>query len=218
MKRTGAYRHSLLTRLTHGVFSVAFLGLLVTGFQIYFRAHWLPANVFALHRYFGLAMIASGLVYFSGMIANGTLGKIVFGARDAAGLAPMAAYYLRLRSHPPSHDGYNPLQKLAYTIVLLTLGPMMAATGLALWPHLAAFRPLARFFGGRNQVTLWHVGFGLELVLFFIGHTIMVATTGWRKNVHAIITGWYFTTPAVRERRNRAQPVPAAVRVPVARS
>lgn len=103
----------------------------------------------------------------------------------------MAAYYLRLRRTAPEYGEYNPLQKLAYTVVLLTLGPLIGATGLALWPHLSIVRPLTRLLGGRNEVTLWHIGFGLELILFFAGHMVMVATTGLRNNLRAIVTGWF---------------------------
>lgn len=192
------YRHSLVTRVTHATFFVAFLGLVVSGTQTYFHQHWLPMNGTRLHQYCGLAMIASGLVYLAGGVLSGSLSRLLFGPRDAAGLVPMVAYYARLRKTAPIYTDYNPLQKLAYTLVLLTMGPLMAATGLALWPHLAIFRPLAQFFGGRKEVTLWHLGFGLELVLFFIGHMVMVATTGLRNNMRAIVTGWFYpaATPA----------------------
>ena len=194
MRRRSAiiYRHSLVTRVTHAAFSVAFLGPIVTGFQIYFHQHWLPLNVAKPHQYFGLAMIAIGLVYLAGGILSGSLSKACCsGPRDVPGLVPMAAYYLRLRKDAPVYTDYNPLQKIAYTLIILTLGPMMAATGLALWPHLTVLRPLARLFGGRNDVAIWHLGFGLELVLFFAGHMIMVATTGCANNIRAIVTGWY---------------------------
>jgi thiosulfate reductase cytochrome b subunit len=189
------YRHSLVTRITHGVFSLAFAGLIVSGSQIYFHQHWLP-KVYNLHQYFGLTMIATGLVYFAGALLSGSFSKLLFGADDVRGIIPMVAYYLRLRKAAPVYTDYNPLQKLAYTLVLLTMGPMMAATGLALWPHLPIFRPFAQFFGGRSAVTLWHLGFGLELALFFIGHMVMVATTGLRNNLSAIVTGW-FDSPVV---------------------
>ncbi len=185
------YRHSLVTRVTHAIFFVAFMGLVVSGSQIYFHQHWLP-KVYNLHQYFGLAMIATGLVYFTGALLTGSLSKLLFGPRDAAGLFPMIAYYTRLRKTAPVYTDYNPLQKLAYTIVLLTMGPMMAATGMALWPHLPLFRPLTQFFGGRNAVTMWHLGFALELALFFVGHMVMVATTGLRNNLNAIVTGWHY--------------------------
>ncbi len=185
------YRHSLVTRITHAVFSLAFAGLLVTGAQIYFHQHWLPGGI-KWHEYFGLTMIATGLVYFAGALFTGSLAKLLFGPNDARGIIPMIAYYVRLRKTAPVYADYNPLQKLAYTVVLLTMGPMMAATGMALWPHLPIFRPLLQFFGGRNSVTMWHLGFALELALFFVGHMVMVATTGLRNNLNAIITGWHY--------------------------
>jgi thiosulfate reductase cytochrome b subunit len=190
-RSTWTYRHTLVTRITHATFFIAFLGLVASGFQIYFHLRWLHVNVGALHQYFGLLMIASGLVYLAGGIFSGSLWKLLFGPGDARGLMPMIAYYLKLRPTAPAFTDYNPLQKLAYTTVLLTMGPLMAATGLALWPHLAIFRPITQFFGGRKDVTLWHLGFGLELVLFFIGHMVMVATTGLRNNLRAIVTGWF---------------------------
>lgn len=150
-------------------------------------------------------MIAVGLVYLGSGILSGSLSKLLFGPRDVPGLFPMVAYYLRLRKDAPVYSDYNPLQKIAYTLIILTLGPMMAASGLALWPHLAVFRPLARLFGGRNEITIWHVGFGVELILFFVGHMMMVAATGLRNNIRAIVTGWYrlpaaeSATPAITD-------------------
>jgi thiosulfate reductase cytochrome b subunit len=191
-RRAPTYRHSAVTRITHGLFFLAFAGLVVTGSQIYFHQHWLHANIAKLHEYCGLAMIGTGLVYLASALLTGSLSKLLFGANDARGLGPMIAYYLRLRSSAPLYADYNPLQKLAYTLVLLTMGPLMAATGLALWPHLPLFRPLTQFLGGRKDVTLWHLGFGLELVLFFLGHMVMVTTTGLRNNLRAIITGWFY--------------------------
>ena len=182
------YRHSLVTRATHAAFAAAFAGLVVTGTQIYLHTHWLR-NPGTLHQIFALTMIASGLAYFCHAAATGKLNDLLFSARDAAGLIPMATYYLRLRKEPPPYTTYNPLQKIAYTIVLLMIAPLIAATGLAMWPHLALFRPLARVFGGRRSVQLWHVGFGFELIVFFSGHMLMIATTGLRDNLRAIVTG-----------------------------
>lgn len=52
-RQTWIYRHSLVTRVTHATFFVAFLGLVTTGTQIYLHAHWLPAGTL-LHQIFGL--------------------------------------------------------------------------------------------------------------------------------------------------------------------
>jgi thiosulfate reductase cytochrome b subunit len=171
-------RHSFVARATHAVFSLAFLILAVTGAQIYFHAHWLPFKPAAVHLYCGFAMIACGLVYLAGTLRTGELRKLLFGRSDEAGLVPMAAYYLRLRANPPRFRDYNPLQKLAYTIVLFFIAPLIAATGVGLWLHVRA-------------ATIWHVGFAIELVLFFFGHMLMVATTGLRNNLRAMTTGWF---------------------------
>src|SRR5438270_8598813 len=117
------YRHSPVTRITHAAFFLAFAGLVSTGSQIYFHQHWLHANVGKLHQYFGLAMIATGIVYVTSALFTGSLGKLLFGPNDVRGLVPMIAYYARLRKTAPVHTDYNPLQKLAYTLVLLTIGP-----------------------------------------------------------------------------------------------
>lgn len=193
------YRHSLLTRITHAVFFLAFSGLALTGTQMYLHKHWLP-HVGTLHQIFGIAMIACGLTYLTAGLLTGQLQRLIFAPRDAAGLLPMAAYYLRARPQPPVYEGYNPLQKLAYTAVLLMIGPLMAATGLAIWPHVPAFHALSQLFGGR-AAKVWHLGFAIELVLFFGGHMMMVATTGLRNNVRSIVTGWYRERVLVREKR-----------------
>jgi thiosulfate reductase cytochrome b subunit len=125
-------------------------------------------------------MLASGIVYVGNGLLSGELGKLLYTPADNAGMWPMIAYYLRLRKAPPQYDDYNSLQKLSYTMVLLLIGPLIAATGIAMWTKT----------GGR-AMGLLHLGLALELVLFFFGHTIMVATTGLWNNVHSMITGWY---------------------------
>jgi thiosulfate reductase cytochrome b subunit len=194
------YRHRFITRLTHATFFLSFLGLAVSGAQMYFKQHWIPLKVPVLHQYLGLAMLTSGLVYLVSSAFSGQLSKLLFGADDIAGIWPMTAYYLRLRNEPPRYGEYNPLQKLAYTAVLLIISPLIVATGFALWKHSPLQPPLAALFG-KQTATIWHVGFAIELLLFFFGHLVMVATTGLRNNVRAIVTGWYRVpqTAAVRE-------------------
>lgn len=184
------YRHSIVTRITHATFFFSFLALAVSGAQMYFHQHWIPLKVPVLHQYFGLAMLASGVIYIASSIINGQLGKLLFTADDAGGLWPMAAYYLRLHKEPPSYIDYNPLQKLAYTLVLLLIAPLIAATGFALWKHSPLQPPMAAIFG-RKTASIWHIGFAIELLLFFGGHMVMVATTGLRYNVRSIVTGWH---------------------------
>lgn len=192
------YRHSLVTRITHATFFLSFLALGVSGAQMYFHQHWIHLKVAQLHQYFGLTMLSGGVVYVvSGMI-TGQLGKLLFSASDIGGIVPMIGYYLRLNDAPPTHEQYNPLQKFAYTMVLLIIAPLIAASGFALWKHSPLQMPMAAIFG-RKSASIWHVGFAIELVVFFAGHLVMVAATGARNNVRAIVTGWYrvaHVTPA----------------------
>lgn len=181
-------RHSLVTRVTHAAFTLAFFGLALSGAAMMLHARFIPGGP-VLHRYLGLVMIASGVFYFAAAIRNGTFGRLIFTTEDARSLVPMTAYYLRLQSEPPPYEAYNPLQKLAYTVVLLTIGPALAATGVAMWPHLPGFSWLATLVGGKRTAVLFHEGFALEIVLFFAGHLFMVATTGLRANLRAIVTG-----------------------------
>jgi thiosulfate reductase cytochrome b subunit len=184
------YRHSVITRITHTTFFLSFLGLAISGAQMYFHQHWFHVKVPQLHQYLGLAMLLSGVVYVASGIFSGELRKLLFGAQDISGLWPMAGYYLRLSKNPPQYTDYNPLQKLAYTAVLLVIGPLIAATGFALWRHSPLQPPMAAIFG-RKTAEIWHVGFAMELMLFFFGHMLMVATTGLRNNLRSMVTGWY---------------------------
>lgn len=184
------YRHSIVTRITHATFFLSFIALAVSGAQMYFHQHWIPLKVPVLHQYFGLAMLASGLVYIVSGMVNGQLSKLLFTSDDVAGVWPMIAYYLNLRSQPPQYGEYNPLQKLAYTMVLLFIAPLIVATGFAMWKHSPLQTPMAAIFG-KKTASIWHIGFAIELLLFFGGHMVMVATTGLRNNVRSIVTGWY---------------------------
>jgi thiosulfate reductase cytochrome b subunit len=193
------YRHSAITRITHATFFLSFLGLAVSGAQMYFHQKWIPVRGPILHEYLGLAMLLSGVVYIFSGVVTGQLRKLLFAAGDAAGLLPMIAYYLRLRNEPPAYDDYNPLQKLAYTLVLLLIAPLIVASGFAMWKHSPLQPPMAAIFG-RRTANIWHVGFAIELLAFFGGHMLMVATTGMRNNVRSIVTGWYRTEPALSPR------------------
>jgi|SRR5579884_942301 len=178
------YRHSVITRITHAVFFIAFAFLALSGAQIFLHAHWLHFKLTRWHEYAGVLMILCGVLYLTSAFVGGKWRALLFRAEDATGLWPMAAYYMRLRSAPPAYDEYNALQKLAYTVVLLLIGPIIAVTGLTLWAKI----------GGQNfgrVIVALHIGVALELVAFFCGHMIMVAATGFLNNLRSIVTGWW---------------------------
>jgi thiosulfate reductase cytochrome b subunit len=153
-----------ITRITHAAFAIAFFGLAATGTLIYFHKHWIP-HAGLVHDGFAILMIVSGVVYFAHEFLTNGFRRIFFSGAEAGGVVPMIAYYLRLRSESPAYSGYNPLQKLAYTAVLFIIAPLIVASGAALFFHVRA-------------ASVWHVGFAIEIVAFFVGHMAMVVATG----------------------------------------
>ena len=91
---------------------------------------------------------------------------------------------------------YNPLQKLAYSIVIFLLGPLLLATGLTMSPGLDAAWPwLPDLFGGRQSARTLHFGAAMAVVAFVVIHIIMVMVSNPVKQIRAMITG-RFTTAA----------------------
>jgi len=97
-----------------------------------------------------------------------------------------------VRKDPPAHGKYNPLQKLAYTLVLFVFAPLIVLSGLALAPSFdAAFPWVTVMFGGRQFARLWHFVLMVALCGFFAMHVILVVTTGVRNHLASMITGRY---------------------------
>ena len=192
------FRQPATTRASHWLIAAAFFGLALTGAMLYFhlRVHFLNAR--NLHLVMAVGMLVAATAYYMQAVMNGTIARLLLRARDVRSLVPMAQYYLGRRASPPKYDGYNPLQRAAYTGLLFALLPLLAVSGLALWPHAPFAHGLATLFGGRSAKT-WHVVFAVSLLAFVMGHTFMVAATGFVNNVRSMITGWYEEkSPALR--------------------
>jgi thiosulfate reductase cytochrome b subunit len=107
-------------------------------------------------------------------------------------LLPMQLYYFRLRKEPPPYGKYNPLQKMAYTLVLFVFAPLVVITGLALSPGVDAIAgPLTWLLGGRQFARLWHFAFMLALIGFVGIHLTLVASTGVVNNLRSMLSGRY---------------------------
>ncbi|MGH7683860.1 MAG: cytochrome b/b6 domain-containing protein [Vulcanimicrobiaceae bacterium] len=144
------------------------------------------------HFFFAWIFVLAGVAYWISGGARRDIGLILLRVADMPKLWPMTQYYLRLRSEPPEYGKYNPLQKLAYTLVLFVLAPLIVVTGLALSPGIdAVAHPLTAIFGGRQSARLWHFSLMLALLAFFGVHLVLVATTGIANNMRSMITGWY---------------------------
>jgi thiosulfate reductase cytochrome b subunit len=144
------------------------------------------------HLFFGWLLTLAGIAYLAGGLARRDLGELILRPSDLPKLWPMQAYYLRLRRDPPPYGKYNPLQKLAYTLVLFVFSPLIVLTGLVLSPGVdAAFNPITALFGGRQFARLWHFVLTVALVGFVATHLVLVLSTGVVNNLRSMISGWY---------------------------
>jgi len=98
-----------------------------------------------------------------------------------------------LRRAPPGEAeerSYNVLQRTAYIAVIFILFPLMIWTGLAMSPSFtAAFPATAALLGGRQSARTIHFFVSWLLLLFLFVHVTMVALSGLRKRMRAMITG-----------------------------
>jgi Ni/Fe-hydrogenase b-type cytochrome subunit len=144
------------------------------------------------HFFFGWLFTINGLLYGVYNLAAGHLRKFLLTPRDAGKIPAMVAYYLKLRKTSSQEGEYNPLQKLAYTSVVVILTPLMLLSGMAMSPQLdVAFNWIPTIFGGRQSARSVHFILAFSFLFFTFGHLFMVATQGLFNNMRSMITGWY---------------------------
>lgn len=96
--------------------------------------------------------------------------------------------HLRLKFQPDG--GYNPLQRIAYGVVLGVLLPMMVLTGLAISPGFEPAAPwLVDLLGGRQSARSLHFISAWALFGFLVIHLAMVLLSGPIRQIGAMITG-----------------------------
>lgn len=201
MNQKKEFQHPFIIRFTHWLNFIA-LGIMVTsGLRIYnaspvfdFRipseltlGGWL-AGARQWH-FFAMWLFAfNGIIYLIYNIATRHGRRTTLLNRsDLPGILPMVQYYLRMRKQHLPYKKYNALQKLAYTSVsFVALGAILS--GIAIyWPVQFSF--VTCLFGNYDTARLWHFIFMAALVVFFLGHFVMVTIAGW-DNFVSIITGW----------------------------
>ena len=143
-----------------------------------------------VHFFFAWILIATLVVWLVASIVN----------RHIAGIPPLWADWRRLPRDIVNHlrlrfehrRQYNVLQKIAYSVVLFILFPLIVLTGLTMSPGMDSAAPwLVELFGGRQSARSIHFLTMASLVLFFVVHVVMVVLAGPVNELRQMITGRY---------------------------
>lgn len=95
-----------------------------------------------------------------------------------------------LRLNFQATGGYNPLQRIAYGVVLGVLLPIMVVTGLAISPGFEPVAPwLIDLLGGRQSARSLHFIAAWALFGFLVIHLAMVLLSGPIRQIGAMFTG-----------------------------
>lgn len=202
------YEHPWLVRFSHWVNAIALFVMVGSGLQI-FRAFpsfgakipqkdllswpkafaiggWLGGGL-QWHLTFMWIYVGTGLLYIGYEIVSGNYRQVLFLPKDIPGVWPMVRRYFLFGPKPLVAEAYNPLQKLAYTSAIL-LGVLSVLTGFAVWKPIQ-FSWLAWLMGGFHLARVWHFLVMWAILLFVLGHLVMVVLHGW-SNFMSMLTGW----------------------------
>ncbi len=131
--------------------------------------------------------VFAGALYLGYSVVSGNYRTVIFRPRDGREVWSMLTYYLRLRREAPPYVKYNPLQRLAYTLIVLA-GVGSVLSGIAIYKPVQV-EWLTRLGGGYQYARLWHFLLVWIFVGFFLVHVTMVILHGWG-NFWSMITGW----------------------------
>jgi len=207
-------RHHWVVRLTPWATFLLLLGMIASGLQIYGAyarfgdrggpsyvnpfddravAKWSRlggrlAGALNWHCALMWPLMAAGALYLCYLVASGEWRTLLFRPRDIRGAIEMQKYYLRLRKDHPPQGKHNPLQKLAYTFILL-LGVLSVLTGFAIYKP-TQFSWLTALFGGFQAARYWHFWAVWIFVGFLIVHVVLVFVVD-PASLRAMLSGWY---------------------------
>ena len=203
-----AYEHPWAVRFCHWLNTISLFVMAGSGLQI-FRAFpsfgpkvpqhdllnvpkslalggWL-GGALQWHLTFAWIYVATGVFYVAYQIFSGNYRHPLIVRKDLSGVWPMIRHYFFFGRKPVQTEVYNPLQKMAYTSAIV-LGLLSILTGIVLY-NPVQFSFLASLMGGFHLARLWHFCVLCALLLFVLGHLIMVILHGWN-NFASMLTGW----------------------------
>jgi thiosulfate reductase cytochrome b subunit len=147
-----------------------------------------------LHFQAAWAVVLTGLVYVVSGLWNGHFRHNLFpAAADRTWPALRGAIVKHIRLAPPQEAealSYNPLQRIAYLLVIFVLFPLVIWTGLAMSPAFNSAVPAAvNALGGRQSARTLHFFVSGFLFVFLLIHIAMVVRAGFGSRTRAMIAG-----------------------------
>jgi len=197
------YIHPFPVRLWHWVNAAGFVLLILTGLQIRYRDLLGLASfetAVRIHNVTGFVLMGSYLIWlvfylFSDKITNylpeldprkhfrASIRQVVYYAHDIfrGGGNP---------HHASAYSKFNPMQKMAYEVIMLLAVPVQFLSGLLLW-DVSRFAGAVALLGGVRTVDTVHVLLFIFFASFLPVH-VYLATLGRTPGAHfkAMFTGY----------------------------
>jgi thiosulfate reductase cytochrome b subunit len=197
------YVHPLPVRIWHWTNAFGFVALILTGIQIrYVDLVGLMSFKTAvnLHNWVGFVLIGNFFVWFFFYLFTdrirvyhpelnpvkhfrGSLRQLIYYGYGVFKGQPNP-------HHVSAYDKFNPLQSMAYQVIMLLLVPLQFVTGLLLW-DITRFSAAVGLFGGVRVVATVHVLLFIFFTAFILIHPYL-ASLGRTPTAHfkAMITGY----------------------------
>lgn len=197
------YVHPLPVRIWHWTNAFGFILLIVTGLQIRYvgliNLMQFKTAVVA-HNWIGFVLIANFFVWLIFYLSTDKIKvyhpelnpKKYF--RDSFRQLQFYGYGVFRGDPNPHHVSmyhkFNPMQSMAYQIIMMLLVPLQIFTGLLLW-NVTQFSSLVDMFGGVRVVDTAHVVLFIIFTGFIMVHPYL-ASLGHTPTAHfkAMITGY----------------------------
>ena len=143
-----------------------------------------------LHFQSAWVAVLTGLLYAAWGVASGHFRRNLLPARTSLSWRTIAAHLHFRRPGPEEARSYNPVQRIAYLLVIFVLFPLVVWTGLAMSPGFVSALPAAvTVLGGQQSARTLHFFVSAALMLFVLVHLAMVILAGFGSRVRAMVTG-----------------------------
>jgi Ni/Fe-hydrogenase b-type cytochrome subunit len=186
-RRDETYINPLPVRIWHWINALAFILLILTGFQIRYIG---MLNVMSfetavkMHNWVGFAAIANFLIWLGFYLLTDKI-KVYHPQLDARkffeGWFRQVRFYSYgiFKGEKSPHrvrplDKFNPMQSMTYQIVMLLIVPVQFVTGILMW-DIKRFEDWIEMLGGIAVVSTIHMLIFILFVSFILVHAYMGA-------------------------------------------